>query len=279
MKSCQLIIDIGGTSGRWITFNHEKSIEHLTKGFNPFQSPWENFEAMAREAYQKTMLLPHTIELFGAGFVTEEQKSKATQILQKVFSADNISIYSDIMLVAKATPVSSKKVVIILGTGCNSMLCFNNTFVQKAAPLGFALGDDGSGAYMGRALLRAYFYKKLDPELEARLEEFQPLSRITVAEHIYRGDNPAGYLGSYFPFLLRYKTHPSIAAIISEALTDHFANIISLYPKDSVFHYSGSVAWCLEKELREIFRENGLSLGKIIKEPLRELIKSIQQND
>lgn len=277
MESYQMAIDLGGTSGRWIAFNSKNTIKHLTAGFNPFQNSWKNFELMAEEVSLKIKVNLSKIELFGAGFINDVQKDEAANILRKFFSTESINIHSDIILVARATPESLKKVVIILGTGYNSLLCFDNELTQKAPPLGFILGDDGSGAYFGRELLRAYFYKKLDKELTERLEKFQNTDRSVILEHVYSSKQPAGYLASYFPFLIQNKSHTQIYDLLMKGLTDHYTNILSLYPKDAMFYYSGSVAWHLRKELEGIFKENDLYLGKIMKEPLWEFIKSIQQ--
>ncbi len=279
MEKYQMIADIGGTSSRWIWFNANSDFEYRTAGFNPLLNSWDHLEKIIAELSQNINVDLESIDIYAAGFINADQKDHAIRILQKYFSFKSITIQSDIMLVVNASPKSDKKVVLILGTGCNSIYCTPESKINIAPPLGFALGDDGSGAYFGRALLRAYYYGHLEESLSKALEKFQDMDRNNLLQKVYKGEAPSAFLASFFPFIIQNRQHEQIESLIESGLKDHFVNIVRSYPGDANYHYSGSVAWQLRDYLRSLFAENGLYLGEIIEEPLQEILKQRRKND
>lgn len=270
--------DIGSTNGRWVLHRNDKIIDTCSsRGFNPFQSDWNQLEKMFLILPPNWLTLPiENFNFYGAGVINPEVKEKIRTIASDRINFKNAVIASDIELSVHAFNDPSNQCVVILGTGCNAVFCESKSSIRQIIPsLGYAIGDEGSGAYFGKKLISAYFYNQLDEELQKILRNKYDMERPFILEQVYKKSSPGKYLANFFPFLMEYKDHPQIAEILSSGLDEHIRNIILPHPEFTVFNYTGSVAYTLSRELSEKFKRNHLSLGLILKDPLEYFIKNL----
>ena len=70
---------------------------------------------------------------------------------------------------AKALCGNEKGIACILGTGSNSCYYNGKKIVKNSPGLGFILGDEGSGAYLGKKVIQHFLYHIFDEDLRAGL--------------------------------------------------------------------------------------------------------------
>lgn len=270
--------DIGSTNGRWIMHHKNTEVDRFaTDGFNPYHSGWDKLEVILKSVSSKwgDRKVEH-FNFFGAGIADALIRDKVQAIVFKHFFSVHTTIASDIDLAVNAFPDVRNQCVVILGTGCNAVYCENNRSMKHIIPpLGFAIGDEGSGAYFGKKLISAYFYNRLDEELNVALSLKYNMERSFVLNQVYNNSAPGKYLADFFPFMIEYKDHPIIAEIIDAGLNDHIEKIIIPHPHSTRFNYTGSVAHTLSTQIFEKYERNNLSLGLILKDPLEHFIKNI----
>ena len=85
--------------------------------------------------------------------------------LKFVFPKSKIHVDHDLMGAAKALCGNEKGIACILGTGSNSCFYNGKKIVKNSPGLGYVLGDEGSGTYLGKKVIQYYLYDTFDPDL------------------------------------------------------------------------------------------------------------------
>ena len=152
-----LIADSGSTKCTWITGDGTRTTQLRTRGINAVQHSAEQI----REALGE--LPPHhgvaAVRFYGAGCgeTFPEASEKLRRELEAHFGTADITVESDLLGAARALWGRGEGIACILGTGSNSCLCRDGEIVCNIPPLGYVLGDEGSGAVLGRNLLNGIF--------------------------------------------------------------------------------------------------------------------------
>ncbi|MBR4845635.1 MAG: ATPase, partial [Bacteroidaceae bacterium] len=273
----KLIADSGSTKTDWCVC-HLGEIKQCisTQGINPFhQSVKEIANIIHEMASQLTCLMDiERIEFFGAGCALPEKKAILTNILQEVFNHHPSSIYvaSDLEGAARAVCQGSAGIACILGTGSNSCQFDGEKIVANTPCLGYILGDEGSGAVLGRRLVSDCLKGQLPTHLsEAFLAEYQ-LDQPIVLERIYRQPLANRFLASLTPFLSKHRHEPSIHTLLTEEFTRFFQRNVMAYDTTLPIHFVGSIAYHFREELTEVAHNLNLRVGKILKAPMEGLI-------
>ena len=155
----QLIADSGSTKTEWILIENGRVLKQLiTKGINPFFQTEEDIYAELQAVMSSKIdtAKVQQIHFFGAGCALPERKAQVANALKAVFTNAVISVESDLLGAARALLGREKGIACILGTGSNSCFYDGENIVQNVSPLGFILGDEGSGAFFGRNLIRLF---------------------------------------------------------------------------------------------------------------------------
>ncbi len=273
----RLIADSGSTKTDWCVCYHGEIKQRIaTQGINPFH---QSVEEITNIVHEMASLLTCTmdierIEFFGAGCALPEKKAILTNIFQKVFNYQPSSIYvaSDLEGAARAVCQGSAGIACILGTGSNSCQFDGEKIVANTPCLGYILGDEGSGAVLGRRLVSDCLKGQLPTHLsEAFLAEYQ-LDQPIVLERVYRQPLANRFLASLTPFLSKHRHEPSIHTILTEEFTRFFQRNIMAYDTTLPIHFVGSIAYHFSEELTEVAHALNLRIGKIIKVPMEGLI-------
>lgn len=272
-----LIADSGSTKTDWCVVQNGTSIKRIgTKGINPF---FQSEEDIQQEL--ALSLLPQLSEerfdaiyFYGAGCTPEKASILRRAIADSLPIAGNIKIHSDMLAAARSLCGHEAGIACILGTGSNSCFYDGKEIVSNVSPLGFILGDEGSGAVLGKLLVGDILKNQLSPELK---EEFLSQFNLTAPEiidRIYRQPYPNRFLASLSPFLAQHMSEPSIHALILNSFIAFLKrNVMQYNYKQYPVHFIGSVAYCYREILQEAAQETSIRLGQIIQSPMEGLIR------
>lgn len=272
-----IIADSGSTKTSWcLTGNDGLTQFYQTGGLNPF---FRSTEEIADELREK--LIPkigaeiHGIYFYGAGVINEEKGNIVKNALLQFFPNAKIEVQSDLLAAARATLQRESGIACILGTGSNSCLYNGSEITEHVPPLGFILGDEGSGSVFGRKLI-GDFLKGIMPEIIA--EKFRvrfPLSYAEFMEGVYKKEKPNKFLAQFVPFI-----HENIETTYCLQLIE---NSFDEFIKRNIFSYSGfreqpvcfvgSVAFYFQEQLLNVLSKNKLQIKTVLKEPLNGLIQ------
>ncbi len=278
-----LIADSGSTKTDWklVKQNQLKSI--TTIGFNPVyhsvsRISGEMSKAFVDEAENSKV---KAIYFYGSGCQETSRQLIVSTALAKVFPNAAIQVQHDLMAAARATCGHEAGIVCILGTGSNSCLFDGQQIADQVTNLGYMLGDEGSGIYLGRLLLSAFFYRELSPQLTEALNEWIPGGRAEVLDKVYGSEAPQAYIASFTKFLFEYKDHHHIRQISEKGLSDFVRRHIMKYEgyQQLPIHFIGSVAFYFQDILNVILADQGMQAGHFLRHPIDHLVEFHLENE
>ncbi len=278
------VCDGGATKADWkVRLEDGSIINTTTTGFNPNYSSGEQiFELVNREmAHPNWPKLEGKIYYYGTGCWDSRRNKIVQDALQKVFVNAEVKVSHDLLAAARATCGKEPGIACIIGTGSNSVLYDGFKEIDNVTNLGFLLGDEGSGAQIGKRLVQAFFYREMPEELHPIMEQACPEGRKTILDKIYGGGVPAVYLASFVRLFSGHRDHPFVREIIKscflEFLTRHICKYKTAEPVP--VHFVGSVAYHFQDILVEALQDKNLKPGIFIKKPIDNLLKYHEEMD
>lgn len=278
MSSIKLIADSGATKAEWCLLKGKKKKIMFTQGISPYLMTIEQIVKMLQKELKPKLKTEKIAEIFfyGTGCSSPQNVRNVKKALKEVFPATKkIVVDHDLMGAAKALCGDEKGIACILGTGSNSCY-FNGTRIVKNSPgLGYVLGDEGSGAFLGRKVIQHFLYKTFDEELMARFQAKYNTDRLEVLDHVYRQALPNRYMASFALFLTENRGHYMIENIIEDSLNEFFYNHLYKYRESWLYplHFTGGVAYAFRDVLKSLCHSYELQLGRILKNPMQGLIE------
>jgi len=293
----KLIADSGSTKTDW-TLLYDSGLRtdnvfvatFKTQGITPIhQSPAEIRQILAQElmpqlsTFSRAQLvnskilespLLSNIQVFfyGSG-CTPAHVPMMKQMLDEVFSPKTVEVYSDLMAAARALCGHEEGIACILGTGANSCLYDGEKITQNTPALGYILGDEGSGAVLGRLFLNAIFK---DPRFEDIRDAYLAETKLTVPiiiNKVYREPLANRFLASTSSFIQQHLDfEPLRAMVIGNFRTFFQHNLVQYQRRDLPVHAVGSIAYYYQEELKEAAQQEGFTLGTILSAPMEGLI-------
>ena len=275
-----LIADSGSTKTDWALVGEDgESVKRFaSQGINPVhQSEDYIFKVICdvRDSWCDMHRAEHSIRLFfyGAGCV-EPWSEQVRNVLSKCFpQAEILSVASDLLGAARAVCGHEHGIACILGTGANSCLYDGERIVKNVPPLGYILGDEGSGAVLGRMFFNAIFKGSLPETLRDDYLRTMGITYSDVIERVYRQPLANRFLASTSLYISQHLDCEGLRDLVKENFRQFFRKNISHYdsrhlPVGAV----GSVAWFYKPLLAEVALEEGYQLGVICKSPIEGLI-------
>ena len=227
MSVNKLIADSGATKAEWCLMKGKKRTIFFTQGISPFLMTSEEIAAMLMKELKPSMKKERIDEIYfyGTGCSSEHNIKSVKKALKFVFpTAAKIKVDHDMMGAAKALCGHEKGVACILGTGSNSCY-FNGVRITKNSPgLGYVLGDEGSGAYLGRKVIQHFLYNTFDVDLQERFTSKYNTNRVEILDHVYRKPLPNKYMASFALFLAENRGHYMVENIIEDSFNEFFFN-------------------------------------------------------
>ena len=275
MPLIKLIADSGATKTEWCLLEGSKKTIFITQGMSPY---FISGEQMKNILLQELIPQLHKTKIdklyyYGTGCTNQQNVKIVKKAFQTIFPETDISVTHDLMAAAKALCGDEKGIACILGTGSNSGY-YNGTKIVKNSPgLGYILGDEGSGAYLGKKVIQYYLYQTFDQDLRARFDAKFSSSSDEILNSVYKNPLPNRYLASFAIFLAENRGHYMIENIIEDGLNDFFFNHIDKYRESRTLpiHFVGSIAYGFKDVLSNLCNNYQLKLGHVIKNPIEGL--------
>lgn len=272
-----LIADSGSTKTDWVLHDSNSIVARVkTQGLNPtLQESEEIYNILKEELADKISSdAPDTIYFYGAGCAYEGANERMRTALSKIFTTKKIEINSDLLAAARALCGHEEGIACILGTGSNSCLFNGKKIVENTPSLGYILGDEGSGAYLGRQLVSDCIKKQLPAAICKKFLTQYNLSVAGILERVYHEPLPNRYLASFAPFLAENRNNAEIKALLKHCFTLFFQRNTMIYRRSWLpIHIVGGIGITFANELKETAESLGLSIGNIVESPMNGLIE------
>jgi len=273
-----LVADGGSTKTDWRLLKDGQEYKQMqTSGFNPYLTDTEQIEDILWKELQPYLNAAgiRKIYYYGAGCSTPMRNQVVEQALEHVFPGATISIDHDLIGAARALCGNNAGIAAILGTGSNSCFYDGNFITQKIFSSGYLFGDEGSGAYMGKALLTAYLHDELPDSLTEKLNNEFLLSKEIILENAYTKPTPNRFLASFSSFIFQNSDHPYLKELILDNFRKFYKYLVCCYPgyKEVPVNFAGSVAYHYKEILLNVGQEFGIKTGKIIQSPIEGLVE------
>jgi len=267
----KLIAESGATKTSWIAIDGMEGTNWETEGISPyFFSSGQIADLVRENVLPRLDSSPSSVYFYGTGCANDANKLLVHNGLKEVFANADIDVNSDLLAAARSLCGSHRGIACILGTGSNSCY-FDGTAIARNNPApGFILGDEGSGAHLGKKVVQYFIYQTFDEELMHKFKlQFHDDYR-TILDKVYKQPWPNRYLASFAPFLSENRGHYMVENIIEDGLMDFFQNHLFKYPESWKYpiHFTGSIAWHFRDVIAELCQSLELELGRIEKSPL-----------
>lgn len=274
--SIKLIADSGATKCEWCLLQQGKKKSITTQGISPyFLSASQITELLTAELLPKLkQVVVDEVFFYGTGLANINNTKIMKSVLKKAFPKAAIEVQNDLLAASRALCGKEKGIACILGTGANSCYYNGKKIVKNSPGLGYILGDEGSGAYLGKKVIQYYLYQTFDEELKARFEKRFAVSNNEILENVYKKPLANRYLASYAIFLAENRGHYMVENIIEDGLNDFFFTHLYKYRESLTLpiHFVGSIAHGFRDVLKELCDTYELELGTILKAPMAGLI-------
>jgi N-acetylglucosamine kinase-like BadF-type ATPase len=276
MPAIKLIADCGSTKSEWCLVSGRTKVTVFTQGISPY---FLDTKAIAAVVIKELLPVlgrkrPDEIHYYGTGCLNPANQRSVKKALSMVFPDADIQVTHDLMGAARALCGHDKGVACILGTGSNSCYFNGKRIVSNSPGLGYVLGDEGSGAYLGKKVLQYYLYNTFDEDLRARFDAKYVTTAPEILDHVYKQPLANRYLAAYAQFLAENRGHYMIENIIEDGLNDFFFNHLCKYGESwtQPIHFVGGVAWGFRDVLTELAGSYEFTLGKVLRNPMEGLV-------
>jgi hypothetical protein len=246
-----------------------------TVGFNPYFCDEEFIlkELSASPELSGCRMRVKEVHFFGAGCSSAERNAVVARALGRFFQVAAVEVEHDVYASVIATCGDDPGVACILGTGSNSCYFDGAVIHHNNYGLGYVMGDEGSGSYLGKKLITHYLYGILPDPLRSAFESRYVMNKEIMIENVYSRPGGNVWLASFAKFLSEHPEDPWVKKTVRKGFEEFFDLYVCNYPgfKDLDVHFVGSIAHYFEPILREVGREKGVRTGKVIRHPINGL--------
>jgi glucosamine kinase len=268
-----LIADSGATKTDWrVLYSRQDIRAFQTNGFNPF---FIDTVHIKNEVDKE--LIPFIdskgvseIYFYGAGCSSTEKSIIVEDGLIPLFPSARIQVNDDLLGAARALCGHSEGIACILGTGSNSCLFNGKEIVENIPSLGYMLGDEGSGAYLGKKLLKEVLSISAPMHIRELFDKKFNYNRVEILTHLYKQEFPSRFLATFTGFISENISDPFMLAIVKDSFRDFFETQVLKYSKhkEVPLFCTGSVAFYFSSILKEVANEKGLEIKNIVQSPI-----------
>jgi len=271
-----IIADSGSTKTEWKIVNgKDAGKSYISSGLNPYLLSGDNIcQLLQEELPELSGLSVSDLYFYGTGCNNTEKENVLEDSLDRFFTAGEIHVASDLLAAARSLCMNEQGIACIIGTGSNSCYYDGNSIVSNVSPLGYILGDEGGGAFIGRNLLSGVLKKQLPGYVIDNFYKAYPLTRNEILDNVYSRPFPNRFLGQFTKFVSDNIHVPELQNIIISGFDDFIRRNILQYPeaKELPVHFTGSVAYYFRSYLEELIHKYRLHPGKITLKPMDDLV-------
>lgn len=276
-----LVADSGSSKTDWLLSQPKQSpIEFRTPGLNPYFLTEKEIVKVLQEKAKD--LIAHgakvtEIYFFGAGCSSPDRHEIVSNALSVLFPKAYISVDSDLLGSAYATCGHEKGLCCVLGTGSNISFFDGEEIHSGQHGLGFVLGDEGSGTWFGKALITDFLYGNMPDDIHFKFDKTYGLTKEIVVANVYQKPRANSYLASFARFLNVIRSTDYGQTKLKEGLLEFIETNIKSYPQYHQYkcNFVGSIAYVFADELKVLCEANNITVGKIIRQPIHDLLDFI----
>lgn len=272
-----LIADSGSTKTDWLVAeNGRKKALISTMGLNPIHQDEAQVNSILRDELLKQLegINPDAIYFYGSG-CNEYMSPKMCRMLERVFPrCPKVEVYSDMLAAARAVCGKQEGIACIMGTGANSCLYDGERIVANTPPLGYILGDEGSGAVLGKLFINALLKGLLPEDIREAWQKESGVDYQYIINKVYREPLANRFLASTSLFIGRHIDCAPLREMVVENFRQHFRRNVNQYGRrDLAVGAVGSIAYYYREQLAEAAAAEGYNLGKVMRGPLDGLLQ------
>lgn len=270
-----LIADSGSTKTDWCGLMEGRALRVQTQGINPFHQKQDDIlSILYKELLPQLPVEPiEAVYFYGAGCTPTQGRILQTCLLKVFGELTKYEVNSDLLGAARALCDHKPGIACILGTGSNSCYYDGELIVNHVPSLGYILGDEGSGAYLGKRLLGDILKEQLPKHICIAFSNETQLTYEEIIHHVYRRPVANRYLASFAPFLAKYREEPTIHRLLIESFTAFIRRNLSTYPGGMPVNAIGSIAYYFKYEFIEALHLQGYEAALIEQSPMTGLIR------
>lgn len=275
-----LIADSGSTKTEWMQLENDcAKINNtfVTSGINPvLQSEKEIIEEVTNNIIPRlnSTTTLNGLYFYGAGCLPEK-----VEMMKNIFSSHftitgNIEVNSDMLGTARSLCGNKAGIACVLGTGSNSCFYDGKKIAANVPPLGYILGDEGSGAALGKQFVADLLKNQLSPELKEKFLSQHQFTQAEIIDRVYRKPFPNRFLAGFSPFIKKHINEPEVYNMVLNNFKLFINRNVKQYDyKKYKVGFNGSIAYSYKEILQEAARETGIDIGDIIAKPIEGLMK------
>lgn len=273
----KILVDSGATKANWVAVSEGKTIHQLqTQGISPYFLSDEGIVDVLREVRRSIPEPVNELYFYSTGCKAEDQRRRMSQLLRLMFQeATQVQVETDLLAAARAMSQREAGIVCILGTGSNACRYDGSQIVETAGGLGFILGDEGSGAGIGKELIRSFLNREMPENLREDLNNHYHLTRDNILQSVYQLPYPNRFLATFAPFASEHREEPSIRELLDRQFSLFFQRSVTLLENSQHLpvHFVGSVAQFFQEEIARNAVPFGLHLARFQQDPMSGLIQ------
>ncbi|MDP9077990.1 MAG: N-acetylglucosamine kinase [Bacteroidota bacterium] len=276
-----LVADSGSTKTDWLLQLKDGEVKQFrTAGLNPYFLSEKEIAKILQE--QATDMIAYAgdideIYFFGAGCSSPDRHEIVSNAISQFFTKSYISVDSDLLGCAYATCGHEKGLCCVLGTGSNISFFDGEDIHSGKHGLGFVLGDEGAGTWFGKALITDFLYGKMPHDISLKFDAEYQLDKAKVIKNVYQTPKANSYLATFARFISTIRQTEYAQNLLRVGLLEFIETNIKSYPQYHRYkcHFVGSIAYVFTDELTAVCKENDIHIGKIIKQPIHDLLAFI----
>lgn len=269
-----LIADSGSTKTDWRIINSEGRISQAQcGGINPYYLDSATILAEIQSVLPQLEDEISEIYFYGSGCSTDGNIAKVHKAISHVFPESKIQINHDLLAAAHALCGEEQGIACILGTGTNSCLYDGGHIIDNISSLGYILGDEGGGIYLGKRLISDYLRRNMPDKVSGKIEQRFNLSKDDVLRQVYLEEGGSKYIASFSKFIFQNIKEPYLYQLVYDAFTEFFERNVMKYENYQNYkvHFTGSVAFYYSDILRQVANDKGIVVRNIIESPISGL--------
>jgi N-acetylglucosamine kinase-like BadF-type ATPase len=277
MPSTKLIADSGATKAEWCFVRNGKVKTIFTQGISPYFLTTEQIRQLLLKELKPALKNAHVDEIYyyGTGCANPANARSVKKALLSVFAGAETDVKHDLVAAARALCGREKGIACILGTGSNSCYYDGKRIVKNSPGIGYVLGVEGSGAFLGKKVLQYYLYGTFDDELRGRFDATYTTNAPEILENVYKKPMPNRYLAGFTHFLAENRGHYMIENIIEDGLNEFFFIHLCKYREIWTLpvNFTGGVAFGFKDVLQHLCTSYEFEFGKVMKNPMEGLVE------
>ncbi|MCC8088200.1 MAG: ATPase [Rikenellaceae bacterium] len=269
-----LIADSGSTKTDWALIDGPQVRTFSTDGINPVYVSGDLIKKIVEKELPFNRENIVAVYFYGAGCI-QGKTGTLGRNLAEIFGKAKVSVNSDLLGAARSLYGERTGIASILGTGSNTGYYNGKKITDSIPSMGYILGDEGSGAVMGKKLVSAIYKRRMSQEITDLFFSEYTISYPKLIEFVYRQPLPNRFLAQFTRFISKNISHPEIRELVKNCFMEFIEFNLLKYDnvEDTPVSFTGSIAYHFSDQLRESLAQYSITVGEITRTPIEGLIK------